>query len=116
MSLPADSPERCVIPKHSDTVVTVEVQPQLAKVTGNNGVYCSALCADAQGKRNDGRSYHDCPSGFHCELLSDSVLITSQNIGGSYCVRDDTLPRITAITSAACDLSLANCGDPRPYP
>jgi hypothetical protein len=119
MSLPTDDPRRCTVAKDSGTAVTVEVQPQLVQTAGNKGVYCSALCADAQGKRSDSRSYHDCPSGFHCELLTESLLITSQNIGGSYCIRNDDPTKITLATSNSCLLEgdgSGTCGTAKPYP
>ncbi len=119
LSLPLDDPQRCTVAKDAGAAVTVEVQAQLVQTAGNRGVYCSALCADAQGKRNDGRSYHDCPDGFHCELLSDSLLITSQDIGGSYCLRNDTPTKMTLATSSNCTLEFGDtttCGSARPYP
>jgi hypothetical protein len=113
LSLSTDDPQRCFLPRDERKVVTVPVSPQLKDARARDSVYCSALCADAHGHRSDGRRYHDCPSGYHCEALLESGLLGTQNLNGSYCVRNDT-PTKNERSSAVCQRDAAgtagNCG------
>lgn len=115
LTLPMSDPRRCVLPWSSMEPVRVAVPPQIVERSAHEGVYCSALCADSQGRRNDGRRYHDCPSGFHCENVDASAL-APENLSGSYCVRDGT-KNSAAFSKEVCTLdtggSSGNCGDAR---
>jgi hypothetical protein len=115
LTFPSSDPRRCVLPWKATEPVNVTVQPQIVERSGREGVYCSALCADSQGHRNDGRRYHDCPSGFHCENVDASAL-APKNLSGSYCIRDGT-PSLVGVSTEVCELdsggSSGNCGDAR---
>jgi hypothetical protein len=117
LSLAPDDPKRCSLPREERKGVTVPVSPQLKDSRSNDTVYCSALCADVNGRRTDGRRYHDCPNGYHCEALLESGLLGASNLNGSYCVRDGTLTK-NERSSAVCERdstgTKGDCGPARP--
>lgn len=98
--LPADHPMRCRIPGttgrtadgtlNEDDAVQVQVEPQFELRRDDRAVYCSCRCANADGKKNDGASYCECPSGFSCTKLVDDVGLGGTQLAGSYCVRNGT--------------------------
>jgi hypothetical protein len=108
MSPSGNAEQRCYVPASDGQLVAVPVQPQLVATRGTRGVYCSALCADAKGGRNDGRRYHECPGGYHCEPVA--YFASSSQLNGSYCVRNDT-PTEAALLPVGCDRRQQSCGD-----
>ena len=106
-TLPPDAPERCRIPGTSGTdptdAITVPVEPQLLQRTAaatpsrspqgvkvHDSVYCSCRCANAEGGTDDGAQYCECPSGFTCSKLIDDLGLGSEQLAGSYCIREGT--------------------------
>jgi hypothetical protein len=100
-----NAPNRCKIPGTSGAgpdAITVPVPAQLysrtatatAERTGTgrveDSVYCSCRCANADGNTDDGARYCECPSGFVCRKLIDNLGLGSEQLAGSYCIRDGT--------------------------
>ncbi|MEZ4375989.1 MAG: hypothetical protein R3B07_34605 [Polyangiaceae bacterium] len=73
--------------------VTAAVTGQLVDRREDRAVYCSCRCANAQGNKDDGATYCDCPSGFSCEKLVDDVGLGGTQLAGSYCVKEGTITR-----------------------
>lgn len=67
------------------------VQPQCANRNADKAVYCSCRCANADGKTDDGLPYCDCPDGFSCSHLVDSISSAgnkiSEGLTGSFCIK-----------------------------
>lgn len=93
-ALPGNDPKRCRIPGTTGVnpvdQIIVPVNPQLTKRRADDSVYCSCRCANAQGGKDDGARYCDCPSGFTCEKLLDDLGLGSSQLAGSYCIKDGT--------------------------
>jgi len=117
-ALPATDPRRCRIPGSADGV-EVPVRPQIAHrsaaATSHPGdgvvetVYCSCRCADADGARDDGTRYCDCPSGYACTPLIDDLGLGKKELAGSYCVRVER-PRDVDM-GFECAAAAKNCGN-----
>lgn len=86
--------------------VQVAVAAQLVDRREDKAVYCSCRCANAQGGKDDGANYCDCPSGFSCEKLVDDVGLGGTQLAGSYCVKEGTNK---VGTGATCSDTLQNC-------
>ncbi|MCA9646584.1 MAG: hypothetical protein KC492_38120, partial [Myxococcales bacterium] len=86
--------------------VTAAVTGQLVDRREDRAVYCSCRCANAQGNKDDGATYCDCPSGFSCEKLVDDVGLGGTQLAGSYCVKEGTNQ---VGTGATCSDTLQNC-------
>ncbi len=88
-------PTRCRVPgtsgKDAKDVIAVAVPPQHPDRSPSDAVYCSCRCENAQGSKDDGANYCDCPSGFSCEQLIDDVGLGNAQLAGGYCVRDGKL-------------------------
>jgi hypothetical protein len=102
-TLQPNDPKRCRVPGTNGTkpedAITVAVKPQLVdrsaaasvdRKGGKDAVYCSCRCANAQGSKDDGARYCDCPSGFSCEQLIDDLGLGSAQLAGGYCIKDGT--------------------------
>lgn len=89
LSLPGDDPKRCRVPgtdgRQPNEAIQVAVDPWLTARAANDAVYCSCRCDGPDPKAH----YCDCPSGFACrELVPDLGALDSENLAGSYCVKD----------------------------
>lgn len=108
----ADPQTLCPIPgtdpasTSKEDKVTAAVTPQLVDRREDSAVYCSCRCANAQGGKDDGASYCDCPSGFSCQKLVDDVGLGGTQLAGSYCVREGTNK---VGTGAPCSDTQQNC-------
>jgi hypothetical protein len=100
----------CRVPGTS-TEVTAAVKPQCPERKDN--VYCSCRCAgdDAAAK------YCDCPAGFVCDTVTNSLDPSIMRPGDKYCVREATsgLPRNNfeqdgQMCSGGCDTAADRCG------
>jgi hypothetical protein len=116
------SPLRCHVPNTTGEVatdqITVPVKAQIRERRPNNAVYCSARCANAKGRTDDGAKYYDCPSGFHCAQLIDDLKLGSAQLAGGYCIRNGTDYDPTASTTMctrSTDGDGGNCGPAQPY-
>jgi hypothetical protein len=71
--------------RNSPDNINVEVKPQLKQRQTDKAVYCSCRC---DGPDKNAR-YCECPDGFECSHLVDSLQITtgSGQLAGSYCIR-----------------------------
>lgn len=119
---PPDDPRVCRIPGTQNEPITVPVRPQFysrtaaasPKRTGQgrveDAVYCSCRCANAEGNTDDGARYCECPSGFSCTRLIDSLGLGSTQLAGSYCIRDGSTFTPDDI-GETCSSQLANCGN-----
>lgn len=115
-SLPASDPARCRVPG-TEEGVRVQVKPQLVQRAaaayphGGHGVresvYCSCRCANADGRRNDGKKYCDCPSGYDCQHLIDDLGLGDKEVTGSYCVKADSRYYVADLE---CSAPTKNCG------
>ena len=86
-----------------DDRIWTPVPPQKVERRRSQAVYCSCRCKNADGKRNDGARYCDCPNGFKCEHLIDDVGLGSSQLAGAYCVKKDTqYNEATAAASTNC--------------
>jgi hypothetical protein len=78
---------KCYVPG-TNVLVTAAVYPQCRERKDN--VYCSCRCdgADSAAK------YCECPAGFTCDIVTNSLDPTIMAPGDKYCVRDatDALP------------------------
>lgn len=112
LETPEGDPRRCYVPRSQQEPVTVVVQPQLTDFASARGAYCSALCANGNGRRDDGRRYHECPAGFHCETIGQRELTNSPHLAGSYCVRNEASPVDPSSTLCQADATgqTGNCG------
>ena len=48
---------------------------------------CSCRCANAQGKKDDGAKYCDCPENYACTPLIKDLGLGNAQLSGSYCVK-----------------------------
>jgi hypothetical protein len=117
-------PARCRVPGtnggNPNDVIAVAVKPQLvqrsATATSHGGdqvkesVYCSCRCANAQGSRDDGANYCDCPSGFSCEQLIDDLGLGSKQLAGAYCIKEGT-KYVPGTVGLECSSTAQNCGN-----
>lgn len=108
--LPGTDPRRCRIPGTSghgaSDVVDVPVQAQLESRQGESSVYCSCRC----GGPDPSARYCECPSGFSCVKLIDDLHMGSNELVGSYCVKDGTRWEPSS-GGTSCDRAVANCGN-----
>jgi hypothetical protein len=107
---------RCHVPDgKGDTLIAVDVDPQLMDRRAGSSVYCSCRCA---GPDKTAR-YCKCPSGYACTLLNDIPLGTgSSQLLGSYCVRNGAAYVKSQVSTCAaedpkcpanCNADLKNC-------
>jgi hypothetical protein len=117
-ALPATDPRRCRIPG-SVHGVGVPVNPQLVQRSAaayphggdmvKESVYCSCRCANADGGRDDGMSYCDCPSGYSCAPLIDDLGLGKKELTGSYCVHTES-KYVPGAIGLECSKAAKNCG------
>jgi hypothetical protein len=115
-SRPGDDPSRCRIPGTSGTdpkdQVTVAVPAQLterqAHADAREAVYCSCRCENADGKKDDGARYCDCPSGYSCQQLIKDLGFGKEQLAGGYCVKNGTEG---SFGLTECDAFAKNCGN-----
>jgi hypothetical protein len=132
LKLPGNDPRRCRVPGTSgadpNDVVAVEVPAQLITRSaaaspqhagGQDAVYCSCRCANADGSKDDGARYCDCPDGFSCTPLVDDLGFGSKQLAGSYCIHNGTKynpaqeppPPKDCSPALCCDKTAKNCGN-----
>jgi hypothetical protein len=108
-----DAPTFCTIPGTDGTDpfdrVTVAVDGQLLSRRAEKTVYCSCRCANADGNKDDGARYCDCPSGFDCEKLITPVGLGKQQLTGFYCIQQGTKYDEFRVGNAKCEPNLGNC-------
>jgi hypothetical protein len=81
-----DPTQRCNIPGTLEPI-NVSVLPQVKGRRPIDSVYCSCRCGGADP---DAR-YCDCPSGFECvELLNSIDRLGSKELAGKYCIKQGT--------------------------
>lgn len=108
-SAQAASAPACFVP-HSNKPVTVQVAPQLTGRQADVAAICSCRCAGPGAG-----PFCECPAGMQCsELMKPTGFAAADAYAGSYCIVTGTAYD-PLITTAACDPTLQNCGDPRPY-
>ena len=81
----------CRIPGSRDQILDamgapVPVAPQLVERRPDDAVYCSCRC---DGEDENAR-YCECPSGFECRELIQDLGLGSEQLAGSYCIREGT--------------------------
>ncbi len=76
----------CHIPGSTDRV-TVDVLPQATQRQAADAVYCSCRC---DGPDKEAR-YCECPGGFKCMDLVNTMGQGRAGLNGSYCVKDGTV-------------------------
>jgi len=78
-----------------------------------DSVYCSCRCANADGNTDDGARYCECPSGFTCRKLIDNLGLGSEQLAGSYCIRDGTdYDEAFSVGGGSCSAgATSNCGN-----
>jgi hypothetical protein len=88
--------------------INVEVKPQLAQRQTDKAVYCSCRC---DGPDKNAR-YCECPDGFECTHLVDSLQITtgSGQLAGSYCIRAGSKYDPNASLVDTCADNAKSCG------
>lgn len=125
LNLPTTDPARCRIPGTSGVdptdAISVQVKPQLVersaaatenRTGGKDAVYCSCRCKNADGSKDDGARYCDCPSGFECEKLLDDLGLGSSQLAGYYCIRSGTKYNPTTQgVGEECAGAVNNCGN-----
>lgn len=89
------------------------VNPQLVARTADKTVYCSCRCANADGKTDDGANYCDCPDGFTCTHLVDSIGVGNEGLTGSFCIKAGSAFDKASLNSDACDPTIATCPGPQ---
>lgn len=124
-NLAGTDPKRCRIPGTSgqlaEDIINVPVPAQLVRRTaaaspehGGEGVqdsvYCSCRCKNADGSKDDGARYCDCPSGFSCEKLIDDLGLGSSQLAGYYCIKSGSNSNLTG-GGSECNAALNNCGN-----
>ena len=106
---------RCRIPGTSGDQagdqVAVAVQPQLVTRRDEKAVYCSCRCKNADGSKDDGARYCDCPEGFSCTKLLDDLGLGSAQLAGYYCIRNGSQFKTEDSTGDSCAASTQNCGN-----
>ncbi len=89
--LPGDDPRRCRVPGtdglEAGESIDVAVDSWLVERPAQDAVYCSCRCDGP----DPGAEYCECPSGYACAPLVPDPGIASENLSGSYCVKDGTL-------------------------
>jgi hypothetical protein len=90
-------------------VVEGPVPPQIVERRPDLSVYRSCRCAGADGLRDDGTAYCDCPSGFTCSKLIDALPFPGADYTGSYCIVMGT-EFDPAQPKTDCSASTGNCG------
>jgi hypothetical protein len=105
--------------RNSADNINVEVKPQLTGRQTDKAVYCSCRC---DGPDKNAR-YCECPDGFECAHLVDSLQITSGagQLAGSYCIRAGSKYEPNASLVDTCGENGKACGcdpaaDPKKYP
>lgn len=111
----------CTVPNDPNTKITGNpnlgaqnvVKPQCTDRTADKAVYCSCRCANADGKTDDGANYCDCPDGFTCTHLVDSIGVGNEGLTGSFCIKaGSAFDKATACPST-CDPTIASCPGPQ---
>ncbi|APR99517.1 hypothetical protein BCY86_01605 [Pajaroellobacter abortibovis] len=99
-----DGQTSCKVP-NSETPVAGGVCSQCKDRTADKAVYCSCRCANVYGKTNDGANYCECPKGFVCQQLINSIGPSDVGLTGGYCIRAGTeyLPHKSCLQSLAAD-------------
>lgn len=92
------------------------VNPQLVERSADKAVYCSCRCANADGKTDDGANYCDCPDGFSCTHLVDSIGKGNEGLTGSFCIKQGTAYDKAALNTNTCDPNIATCQGPQGDP
>lgn len=87
--------------------INVVVEPQLARRTADDAVYCSCRC---DGPDPNAR-YCECPSGFICEELVEELGLGKGQLAGSYCVKEGTSFNSDTETTQTCLGSSGDCGN-----
>ncbi|MGH7285980.1 MAG: hypothetical protein ACRELY_31050 [Polyangiaceae bacterium] len=112
----------CYVPNDSNTPITGDpslgakniVNPQIVGRTADKTVYCSCRCANADGKTDDGANYCDCPDGFSCTHLVDSIGVGNEGLTGSFCIKQGSAyDKSNPGNTATCDPTIAQCPGPQ---
>ncbi len=94
--------------------ITVQVPPQIIERRADETVYCSCRCANADGSKDDGARYCDCPSGYSCKKLIDDLGFGKAQLAGSYCIKDSSItngePYRPSDPKTDCSDVTYNCG------
>lgn len=100
--------------------VTVPVKPQAvsrsatayeARTGGEDAVYCSCRCKNANGSKDDGARYCDCPSGYECEKLIDDLGLGKEALAGYYCIKNGSAYPPTPVPEEECSSEFNTCGN-----
>lgn len=101
----SDPETACLLPGTS-TPVSVPVEPQDSRRSGDLAVTCSCRCAGPGPG-----PFCDCPSGTECTPVVENVgLPGSDELSGSYCIHQGA--RFTGLEGPECSASIQNCGPP----
>ena len=112
----------CSVPNDPATKITGDpnlgaknvVNPQLLSRTAEKAVYCSCRCANADGKTDDGSNYCDCPDGFTCTHLVDSIGKGNEGLTGSFCIKAGSqYDKADPNGGNTCDPNIATCAGPQ---
>ena len=94
----------------SDALHAALVAPQCVDRAADKTVYCSCRCANDQGLTNDGATYCACGDGFECASLVTSIGPSTNDIAGSYCIKNGTAyDTKTACSQGDCDPVTSKC-------
>ena len=114
---PAIGTGQCRIPgtkgQAANELISVPVEPQLLERRPDDAVYCSCRC---DGEDANAR-YCECPSGFECRELIQDLGLGSEQLAGSYCIREGTFVPNPQILSGGLTCTTAgqpNCGRVHP--
>jgi hypothetical protein len=90
LALAGDHPARCRVPgtsgERGGDAVSVEVRAWNTERPASRAVYCSCRC---DGPDPDAR-YCSCPQGYLCTSLIPDLKTSSQQLIGSYCIKQGT--------------------------
>jgi hypothetical protein len=66
------------------------VQAWCKKRQPKDAVYCSCRCENADGRKDDGEVYCNCPDSFVCAQLVSPIGTGNEFLTGGYCVKKGT--------------------------
>jgi hypothetical protein len=113
---PAIGQAQCRIPgtkgTNANELISVPVEAQLIERRPDDAVYCSCRCDGADSNAR----YCECPSGFECRELIQDLGLGSEQLAGSYCIREGTfVPNPQTLRGRqTCSAASRNCGPVHP--
>jgi len=107
---PCTTPNKSAPVSGNDPRLKAQVPAQCVDRSADNAVYCSCRCANANGGTNDGASYCACPNGFACLNVVSSIGPSTNDVAGSYCIKNGTAyDPDTACNQGDCDPVAKKC-------